>query len=293
MNILEKNKINTRNPHFQVNNHYCIKPMARKNSTSRHMDENFQRCNGELILVNDPVTLKEKRRHQRFTPDVLCMYGKAAYTKIVKIIDISASGILIKTCERLDASNLCILKIKGKGIALNIKSIVAWCLFDGSIEIGGNSVRIYRAGLMFMDVSEEKKREILRFIDSHKQEVDKEIDIFDASGTRLNTRFQIKTPEKAALVCRKDYKIKNLSLGGMLIEIGDALDIGEKLSLEISRSREKFIKVLGRVISCIPIKESDYAHYDTGIEFFEMSEQDGETLKEVICLLENMGFIAT
>jgi hypothetical protein len=266
--------------------------MARKNFTLRRMDEEFQRCSGELILFNDIATLKDKRSHQRFTADFLCMHGKAAYTKIVRIIDMSVSGVLIKTCERLDVGSLCILRMKGSGIGLNIKSIVAWSLFDDCMEIGGNSVRIYRAGLMFIEISEEKKREMFSFIETHKQEIDKQVDIFDASGTRLHIRFRIETPEKATIVCRRDYKIKNLSPGGMLMEIGDSLEIGEKLSLEISRSKEKFIKVLGRVISCIPIKESDYAHYDIGIEFLEMSEQDGEMLREVICLLENMGFIA-
>jgi hypothetical protein len=256
------------------------------------MDGELQGCSGALTLFNDLVSLEDRRLHQRFTADVLGMHGKAAYTKVVKIIDMSVSGILVKTDERLDVGNLCILKMKGKGMVLNVKSIVAWSLFEGSMETRGNSVPIYRAGLQFINISEEKKREIVGFIENHKQKVDKQVDIFSASGIRLHIRFQIEASEKAVLVCRRDYKIKNISHSGMLAESEDSLEIEEKLSLEISRSREKSIKVLGRVISCIFVKESDYAHYDIGIEFLEMSEQDRETLKEVICLLENMGLIA-
>jgi hypothetical protein len=56
--------------------------------------------------------------------------------------------------------------------------------------------------------------------------------------------------------------------------------------------QEKSIKVLGKVVSCVLIKESDYAHYDIGIEFLGMLEKNRDILKDVMCLLENMGFIA-
>jgi hypothetical protein len=135
-------------------------------------------------------------------------------------------------------------------------------------------------------------KEIIGFIENHKQEVDKQVEIFAVSGVRLHNEFQIETPEKAILICSKDYKITNFSLGGMLIKSKDSFDIGNKIHMEISHSKEKSIKVLGKVVSCVLIKESDYAHYDIGIEFLGMLEKNRDILKDVMCLLENMGFIA-
>jgi hypothetical protein len=105
-------------------------------------------------------------------------------------------------------------------------------------------------------------------------------------------RFQIETTGKAILICCQDHRIRNLSLGGMLIESKNALETGKILYLQISRSSIKSIRVSGMVASCISIKESGYAHYNIGIKFFGMLEKDVEMLREVICLLENMGFIA-
>ena len=249
-------------------------------------------CTGELSQLDDFISIDDRRLHQRFTADVLDMHGMAAYVKVVRILDMSLNGISLKIDGRLDVGRRCILKIEGKGRLLNIKSIVVWSLLDKHIKIINNSIPIYKVGLKFIDIPMEKMTEVIGFIENHKQKIDKEVDIFAASGLRQRMRFQIETPEKALLICRKDYKIKNLSLGGMLIESQDSLDIGDNLSMEIIRSKDKSIKGSGKVVSRFLIKESNHTHCDMGIEFFDMLEKDREMLKEVICLLENMGFIA-
>jgi hypothetical protein len=268
--------------------------MGRQKVILRYMDEKLIKSDiGELSLLDDFISIDDRRLHQRVTTDVQDMHGKSAYAKVVRILNMSVSGILLETDARLDLRDTCILKMKGKGRVLNVKSVVIWSLLDRRIKtLRGNFVSIYKAGLKFLNISREKMKEIIGFIENHKQKVDIQRDIFTVNGLRLHMRFQIETPEKANLICRQDYRIKNLSLGGMFIKSKNSLDIGKKLSLEIYRSTSKPIKVSGRVVSCILIKESDYAHYDIGIEFLGMLERDREMLNEVICLLENMGFIA-
>jgi PilZ domain-containing protein len=259
----------------------------------RFMDGKLVRdCTGELSQLNDFISIEDRRLHQRFAADVLDMHGMAAYSKVARLLDMSLNGISLKMDSRLDVGRTCILKIEGKGRLLNIKSIVVWSLLDKHIKILNNSIPIYKVGLKFIDIPMEKMTEVIGFIENHKQKIDEQVDIFAASGLRQHMRFQIETPEKALLICRKDYKIKNLGLGGMLIESQDSLDIGEKLSMEIIRSKDKSIKVSGKVVSRFLIKDSNHAHCDMGIEFCDMLEKDREMLKEVICLLENMGFIA-
>jgi len=90
--------------------------MGRQKVILRYMDEKLiKRDIGELSLLDDFISIEDRRLHQRFTADVLDMRGKAAYAKVVQTLDISISGILLKTDERLDVGNTCILKMKRKG----------------------------------------------------------------------------------------------------------------------------------------------------------------------------------
>jgi hypothetical protein len=267
--------------------------MVREKIVFNIIDGKLKKYRGILSVFDDFISIDDRRLHQRVTADVLDMHGKAAYATVARILNMSTSGMLLETEGRLDLGDTCILKMEGKGRVVNVKSVVVWSLSDRRIKtLRGNFVSMYKTGLKFINISQEKMGEIIGFIENHKQKVDEQRDIFAASGLRLHMRFQIETPEKAILICRKDYKIINLSLDGMLIESKNSLDIGKKLSMEISRSKDKLIKVLGRVVSCILIEESDYAHCDIGIEFFGIVEKDREMLKEAICFLENMGFIA-
>ena len=234
----------------------------------------------------------DRRLHQRFTANVLDMHGMAAHIKVVRILDMSLNGISLKIDGRLDVGRTCILKINGKGRVLNVKSMVVWSLLDKHIKVLNNFIPIYKVGLKFIDVPKEQMIEVIGFIENHKQKIDKQVDILAASGLRQRVRFQIEAPEKALLVCRKDYKIKNLSFGGMLIESQDQLDIGENLYMEIIPSKDEWIKVSGKVVSHFLIKKSNHTHCDIGIEFCDMLEKDREMLKEVIYLLENTGFTA-
>lgn len=237
--------------------------------------------------------MTDRRLYQRFTADVMDIHGKIIYAKVVQMLDISIGGALLKTDKRLHPEKECILKIKDKGWILNIKSLVAWSSSDESIQMPkGYLVTSFRTGLKFMHDSKEKIKEIGDFIETHKQEVDKQVYGSILSGLRLHVRFKIEPPENTMLFFRQDYKIKNLGLGGMLIESDDSLDIGSKLYMEIFRSESKTIKVSGRVASCSLIKESDRERFAIGIEFLDIPEKDREMLKEIICLLENMGFIA-
>jgi c-di-GMP-binding flagellar brake protein YcgR len=236
--------------------------------------------------------MKDRRLNLRFTADILDMHGKSSYANNVRILDMSISGIALKTVRNLEAGSECILQIKGEERTLITRAVVIWSSPGGNIKtLKGNSLPIYKIGMKFADVSDDKIKEIADFIENHKREEDKQADLFALSGLRVYIRFQIEAPEKTMLISLKNHKIRNISLGGMLMESSDPLDIGRKLSLEIIRSENKSIKVLGQVISCRAVQDTREG-YDVGIEFLEMPDKDKEMLRELICLLENMGFIS-
>jgi hypothetical protein len=235
--------------------------------------------------------MKDRRLNLRFTADILDMHGKSSYANNVRILDMSVSGIALKTLRNLEAGSECILQIKAEEKTLTTRAVVIWSSPGGNIKtLKGNSLPIYKIGMKFADVSDDKLKEITDFIEKHKRAEDKQTDLFTISGLRVYIRFQIEAPEKTVLVSLRNHKIRNLSLGGMLMESSDPLDVGRKLSLEIIRSKDKSIKVLGEVVSCRAAQDTRQG-YNIGIEFLEMPDKDREMLRELICLLENMGFI--
>jgi len=236
--------------------------------------------------------MKDRRLNLRFTADILDICGKSSYASNVRVLDMCISGIALKTVRNLEAGSECILQIKGKEKTLITKAVVIWSSPGGNIKtLKGNTLPIHKIGMKFTDVSDDKAKEIADFIEKQRREGDKDTNLLPLSGSRVYVRFQIESLEKTMLISLKNHKIRNISLGGMLMGSSDALDIGSKLSLEIIRSENRSIRVLGRVVSCRTAQDA-HEGYDVGIEFLEMADKDTEMLRELICLLENMGFIS-
>ena len=234
--------------------------------------------------------MQNRRRYKRYKVDVMEMSGKVVLAKSLKILDISIDGICLKTEKRLDVGGEYTLKMEGKGKVLTVKGTVAWALLSGnSVDSYGNIIPVYKAGMKFVDVSKEKMNEIVNFIEEHKRDIDKLVDLYSPSGRRLYVRISIEDPEKAVLNYQGSYKVKSISLGGMLIESEHPLEIESKFPMEIKTLTENsYIKFLGRVASCLLIKNKDIEHYDIGIEFIEMSEEDREILVELIRVIDTV-----
>jgi c-di-GMP-binding flagellar brake protein YcgR len=95
-------------------------------------------------------------------------------------------------------------------------------------------------------------------------------------------------PEKAILNYDGSYKVKNIGLGGMLIESEHLLEIEGKLPMEMILNEEASIKFLGRIINCLLVKDKDIEHYDIRVEFIEMSEKDKEILVKFLNLCDTI-----
>jgi hypothetical protein len=218
------------------------------------------------------------------------MSGKVPLTKSLKILDIGIDGICLKTEKRLNIGGEYTLKIKGKEKTLTVKGTVAWALLsENSVDSYGNIVPIYKAGMKFADVSKEKVNEIVHFIKEHRRDVDKLIDLYSLSGQRFYVKISIEDSEKAVLNYRGSYKIKSLSLGGMLIESEHPLEIERRFPMKVKTLTENsYIKFLGRVASCLLIKDDGIEHYDIGIEFIEMLQKDRKILVELIGVIDTV-----
>jgi c-di-GMP-binding flagellar brake protein YcgR len=101
-------------------------------------------------------------------------------------------------------------------------------------------------------------------------------------GARLNIRFHIKDPENAILIYPDDYKVKTISLGGMLIECLRNFEIESRIPMEIFIRDDNPVKFVGRVASCRVIDKEGQKQYNIGIEFLDLTEKDREILSSFI-----------
>jgi hypothetical protein len=232
--------------------------------------------------------MTERRRYKRYKVDLIDINGKMIFASNVKIIDISLGGVSLKVDRRLNMGSEYTLTVSSKGKVFSVKCIVVWSFIKESLEdSSGNIVPIYTAGMQFRDISNEKIKEIIHFIEDHKLDVI--VDLHGLSGQRLNVRVQIETPENAVLNFHENYKVKKLSLGGMQIESNYELKIEHKFPMKIILYRDKTIQFLGRVASCFLVRTKGQEYYDIGIEFLDMSEHGRRILHEFIRSLEDKG----
>ncbi|MEW6053004.1 MAG: PilZ domain-containing protein [Nitrospirota bacterium] len=231
----------------------------------------------------------ERRRNLRVAVTVMNMKGRTVFTSRVQILNLSVGGIALKISRRLMKGKQYVLRLEGRGKVLNLTGSVEWSSFH---EEGKTVPGAYMVGMKFNNVSKEKMAEIHGFIEGFRKEQTGTPDVSYLSGTRAYVRFQIHSPDKAVLYGQEKFRLINVSLSGMLVESEDLLQTGEKLVMEINRSKQKVIKCLGRIVTSQPFRRDDREYSRIGVEFVNMSEKDREMLKEIVCVAENMGLVA-
>jgi Tfp pilus assembly protein PilZ len=227
-------------------------------------------------MVGGPV-MKNSRRHERFKSDFLEINSQLAFAAKVTILDISVGGISLKADRRLNIGCKYVIKLEDKQKVFALKGEVAWSALSGTTKTpDGESMPLYTAGMKFIDLSEEKIVELQNFVESHKKEV------LPAGDRRTNVRFRIGEPENVLLNYQTDYKVKVISLSGMLIETTQALQSENRISMELSIHDDNRISFLGRVVTCKTTQEAGKEHYDIGIEFIDLTDKDKDVLTSFV-----------
>jgi PilZ domain len=132
----------------------------------------------------------DSRRHKRFRSDLTELYGKMILTKKVEIIDISLSGVALRTDRQLNIGREYPLRLVWKGKTLDVWGVVVRSEKLGIEERdNGKNVSLYRVGVMFKDVSSETIADFINSIEwDEKEAVSVMVD------NRPNDRFDITTP---------------------------------------------------------------------------------------------------
>jgi c-di-GMP-binding flagellar brake protein YcgR len=231
--------------------------------------------------------MQDRRRYKRISVDFTKMNGNMIFAHAAKIINISISGTAVNADRKLNIGCEYTLTIASEDTRLTLKGVAVWSSLTESIQdVRGNVVPIYSAGLKFVDVSDEKAKEIIRFIKEHGHDTLKEAEIYSHNEQRLHVRVTLEVQENAVLTCHDSYTIKNLSPGGMLIECYCPLEVEDQVPMEITIAGRGKIKFMGRVASSQSTKDKKPAMYELGIEFLGLPQSDKQILNQFINSIE-------
>jgi c-di-GMP-binding flagellar brake protein YcgR len=236
--------------------------------------------------------MENRRRFKRFSVNILDINGKILFAHDVKILNLSVGGALIKADRRLNIGGNYVLKLETQEKVLSLKGeVVRSTLSESITNEKGEVVPVYTAGLKFSDLTTEHIDEIAGFISENViqfegEDTYDEMDVFKLSGVRLYVRFHIDDPEKATIQFQDNYVVKKISLGGMLIESAQALEVETNYPMEMSINADTIIKFQGRVITCLQVGYDKMERYDIGVEFLQITAQDKELLRTFITSIE-------
>jgi hypothetical protein len=218
--------------------------------------------------------MEEQRRYKRHSvPNMNCTILSATE---VKILNMSIGGAALMADGRLNIGREYTLKIEDRGKSYGLRGTIIWSVLSGSKKNSkGEIVPVYKAGLKFVDIHTERLTELLSFIEQHKKSPEQ----------RIIVRFDVTSPEKATLNCPISYRVKKISLGGILLEADQPLVPEDVFPMEILLGEQGKIEFLGRVASCCGTAGAETESYDIGIEFLEMS---AESRKILTLLTESM-----
>lgn len=223
--------------------------------------------------------MENMRRYKRFSVDVMKISGRMLRSTEVTLLDITLSEATLKADMRLDIGSEYSLKLKDNSEVISLRGTVLWSsLYECKKDPDGDIIPQYKASLKLSDVSDDIISKLASFIEAQKEEAEHRLSV-------LKVHFG--EAERVLLDFPEGYRVKKISLGGMLIETVKEVEIEKRLPMEISLPGGSPISFQGRVASCLLIPEKDTERYDIGIEFINMVEKDRERLIEFIRSLES------
>jgi hypothetical protein len=219
---------------------------------------------------------ENERRNKRYF--VNGVQGNVLYPSDLHIINISIDGAAIETKKRLELNREYSFKVKYKDSFLNLKGLVVWSILSQTEKRdSGEIMPVYKAGIKFTNILNEKATMLLKFIEENR------IKTYEKRFGGIRVKIASSKDVKIDLPCK--YGVKNISLSGMLIETESPFEINVQYEMEFLVNDHK-VNVIGKVSNCVKIVSEDVDKYDIGIEFIEVSDKDKEILKSFLDVIE-------
>lgn len=222
--------------------------------------------------------MESMRRHKRYGLDLIDVKGKMSLSEKVEILDISLGGVAFKADRRLNPGREYMINLQDQGKILNVMGKIVRSEFSGT-EARDNceSVSIYSASMQFKDGSTDQVAEFLKsVIKKHKETTP------SLGGRRHNARFHNNGPLENILCYPADFKVKTISLSGMLIRTDQALEIESRVPMGLPLYDGTTVNFTGRIVTCQRKEAGGQTYYDIGSEFIDLTDKNITLLQTFI-----------
>jgi hypothetical protein len=207
----------------------------------------------------------QRRRHPRFRLDAVKLSGQMTASSEVTILDIAMGGVSVAADQRLNIAGKYSLKLELGDAVLPVTCEVAWSRMSGMKRVAtGEAVPIYTAGMKFVEVPPgfaETMNDLLDNVGGDPEQPDER---------REHRRVSARSPGIALIDFPAQYRVRTLSLSGMLIESAATLEPESRVPLALFLGGGEDCDLVGRVVSSRPANRDGTMLYDIGIEFVEM-----------------------
>ncbi|MFH1703353.1 MAG: PilZ domain-containing protein [Nitrospirota bacterium] len=220
--------------------------------------------------------LTERRKHKR--NNVEEVYGSIYSLSDLNLTDISIGGMAIETVGRLDIDREYTFRVRDKDASINLKGCSVWSFLGQTEEKStGSLIPLYRTGIKFTDLLDERANIVLNFIEENKM---------STSERRLRgIRFKVANSENIKICYPYKYNVRKISFSGMEMEAEQPFTPGSRQDMELLLDN-KVLNVRGRIIHCKEISSRNSVRYKMGIEFVEISDKESELLRSFLSNLQ-------
>jgi hypothetical protein len=214
----------------------------------------------------------EQRRAPRFVVEGI--HGTMTSASQVEVLNMSISGAAIRLDRNLRVGGEYSLRLELNDTVLAVKGIVVWSVLS-EIQKGreDETKPFYSAGMKFKDILSQRLMELLEFIDQHKI----------VQENRLGgLRFHIDAPGKALLDVPTTYRVRVISLSGLLMETEQPLELRQDYPMEVTLDSGEAFRFKGRIAYCSAPVDPASQRYQIGVAFVEMTAADRARLGKFI-----------
>ncbi len=225
--------------------------------------------------------MNKQRRHKKFRLDITTLDGKMLLTDNAEILNISAGGASLKSDRKFTVGNRYVITCSGKGKGIVVTGIAVSSELTGAGEKTEGENAAPNITHIRFDAGQDEN--IAHLLDTVEQQGVK--DERKESDRRRHVRFRMTIPLESILRHTSRYRVKTLSLSGMLIQCEQPLEINSMIPMELSLSTGSRVAFIGRVASCIPSSNNGQTCWDIGVEFQELTETGRSMLRAFIVSL--------
>jgi hypothetical protein len=221
----------------------------------------------EKTAVPHEMLYAKKRRFPRFALEGVEIQAHMLFSEDVVLYDLSVSGVCIHTRLDIRVGGKYLINIPDGKTGRHIRCRAVWKTENLRDEDG---LRGYMAGLQFENIASDEVVRLKDFMRTSGVPDDKRVsDDYEPSPLR----FMIVSNKNATLKLPKILNVRQISLGGMLVDSDAALGLESRYRMKLPLpNKSAAITCQARVASVVPKYDTGATRFAIGLEFLSLND---------------------